>query len=193
MGSRIAMCLTVFLCTAAGKGLAETPRVAEQWREEGRAIAARFMAELRTELLAALGAGGPVNGVEVCRGRAREIADRHSRESGFRVGRTSSRVRNPTNAPDAWEEEALRGLEARAAVGDPPGGLEHSEVVDQGGKRVLRQLLAIPMGEPCLVCHGDNLEPEVQRAVHALYPEDRAVGFRVGEIRGAFTLSRILE
>jgi hypothetical protein len=49
------------------------------------------------------------------------------------------------------------------------------------------------MGEPCLACHGEKLDAKVQGAIHALYPEDRAVGFRVGEVRGAFTLSRDLE
>lgn len=196
MGRRIAGCLglgILLLCALGGPGLAKEPRVTEEWSRQGRAVAVAFMAELRTELLAALEAGGPVSGIEVCRGKAREIAERHSRESGFRVGRTSSRVRNPRNAPDAWEERAFATFQARAAAGEAAAGLEHSEVVEQQGKRVFRQLLAIPMGEPCIACHGESLAPEVQAAVHARYPDDRAVGFRVGEVRGAFTLSRDLE
>jgi hypothetical protein len=151
------------------------------------------MAELRTELLAALEAGGPIAAIDVCRGKAREIAQRRSRESGFRVGRTSLRVRNPRNAPDAWEARALETFQDRAAAGEPVAGLEYFEVVEHEGRRVFRQLLAIPMGEPCLACHGENLAPEVQAVVQAHYPDDRAVGFRVGEVRGAFTLSRDLE
>lgn len=193
MERRLAVLLGVVLCASARQGSAAQHPVPAEWAKQGRAIAMRFMAKLREELLSAVAAGGPVNAIGVCREKAPEIGARHSRETGFRVGRTSLRVRNPRNAPDAWEAQILETFRERTTAGEAAAGLEHSEVVEQGGRRVFRQLLAIPMGELCLGCHGESLAPEVQRAVGALYPEDRAVGFRLGEVRGAFTLSRDLE
>jgi hypothetical protein len=40
----------------------------------------------------------------------------------------------------------------------------------------------------CATCHGrpDKLAPEVRRVLRERYPEDRAVGFAEGEIRGWF-------
>ena len=46
---------------------------------------------------------------------------------------------------------------------------------------------AIPMQEqPCAACHGTNIAPEVKAAIDQAYPEDLAIGFKPGELRGAF-------
>lgn len=51
-------------------------------------------------------------------------------------------------------------------------------------------LRAIPMKEqPCAACHGTSIAPEVQARIAALYPDDRATGFRPGELRGAIAIS----
>jgi hypothetical protein len=51
---------------------------------------------------------------------------------------------------------------------------------------------AIGTTSPCLTCHGSALKPDVAAKVKELYPEDEAVGFASGQLRGAFTLSRPL-
>jgi hypothetical protein len=51
---------------------------------------------------------------------------------------------------------------------------------------------AIPTAELCLTCHGEALDPELQATLDELYPADKARGFKEGDIRGAFTLSRPL-
>jgi hypothetical protein len=38
----------------------------------------------------------------------------------------------------------------------------------------------------CMQCHGDRIEPGVEARLRALYPEDRATGFKKGELRGMF-------
>ncbi len=38
----------------------------------------------------------------------------------------------------------------------------------------------------CLGCHGAALAPEVEARIDALYPDDQATGFEVGELRGVF-------
>jgi len=188
MGTRLVWALALSLVVATGAVAAEG-----EWAAESREIVKAFTAALQGRLGAALQEGGPVRAIEVCRVEAREIALAHGEKSGFKVSRTSSRVRNPRNAPDAWEKAGLRDFESRAAKGEEVAGLERSEVVVQGGKKVFRYMKAIPMGEPCLACHGESLSPELSAKVAELYPKDRAMGFKVGEVRGAFTLQKVLE
>jgi hypothetical protein len=52
---------------------------------------------------------------------------------------------------------------------------------------------AIPTGEICLLCHGAVLAPGVADELTRRYPQDKARGYKPGEIRGAFTLSRPVE
>jgi hypothetical protein len=40
----------------------------------------------------------------------------------------------------------------------------------------------------CLQCHGEALAPEVTQALAARYPDDRATGFREGQLRGALSI-----
>ncbi|MNT54386.1 hypothetical protein D3C72_1915480 [compost metagenome] len=67
--------------------------------------------------------------------------------------------------------------------------LKHAEIVD-GEFRLMK---AIPTGEPCLACHGQNLKPELAAVIDQRYPQDQARGFAPGELRGAFTLRRSME
>ncbi|HBD19390.1 MAG TPA: hypothetical protein DC063_04395 [Arenimonas sp.] len=36
----------------------------------------------------------------------------------------------------------------------------------------------------CLMCHGDNIAPEIATRLAEHYPQDRATGFREGDLRG---------
>ena len=44
----------------------------------------------------------------------------------------------------------------------------------------------------CLNCHAAEIEPEVEAALKQKYPNDKARGYSLGQIRGAFSLSREL-
>jgi len=67
-----------------------------------------------------------------------------------------------------------------------------AEVVEEGGKKEFRFMKAIGMPPleqmPCLKCHGENIDPKVAAKLDELYPNDKARGYKVGDIRGAFTI-----
>lgn len=157
-----------------------------------RAAVTSFQHDLQAELVAGLKSGGPAAAIEVCRTKAPEIAAATSRRTGFRVGRTAARLRNPSNAPDAWDRAALQELGARLAKGEDPASLEKSEVVEQDGKKVFRYARAIRTAEPCLSCHGAAVSPEVAGKLRELYPKDEATGFATGSLRGIFSVSKPL-
>jgi hypothetical protein len=161
---------------------------------EARGIVKSFFSALKGELVGALEAGGPVEAIAVCNERAPALADEAAAASGWQVARTSLRLRNPDNAPDAWESAVLRNFDARAAAGEELAKIEFSAVVDQQGQRSYRYMKAIPTAEkPCLACHGKAIAPNVAARLAELYPDDQATGYAAGEIRGAFTLSKPLD
>ncbi len=159
---------------------------------QAREVVREFAGELKRTLQEHLAAGGPVEAIGVCRLRAPAIAAGVGGRRGWEVGRTSLRTRNPANAPDEWERQVLERFESRRAAGEAPENLEYHEVVQVDGRRLFRYMKAIPTAPLCLGCHGDSLAPEVAARIDELYPQDRARGFSVGDIRGAFTLKREL-
>lgn len=157
-------------------------------KQEAAAIVQAFFGEMKGALEAGMAQGGPVNAISVCNEKAPAIAAAHAARTGWSVGRTSLKLRNRANAPDAWERAVLEEFEARKAAGEKPDTLVKAELVD-GAFRFMK---AIPTGNPCLNCHGGDIAPEVGARLKALYPQDQATGFRVNDLRGAFTLSRKL-
>ena len=160
---------------------------------EAKTIIKAFFEQLKGELEASMKAGGPVNAIQTCQLKAPSIAYEMSTGSGWEVGRTSLKLRNPANSPDAWELEVLNKFEERKAAGEDVQQIAHAEVVEQNGKSEFRFMKAIPTAELCLNCHGSELKPEVAAALDAHYTADMARGYKAGDIRGAFTLSKPLE
>ncbi|HKK03041.1 MAG TPA: DUF3365 domain-containing protein [Gammaproteobacteria bacterium] len=169
----------LLLTTAAAAGAPD--RLAE-----GREIAQQFGAELRAELQAAMAEGGPLAAVRVCNEEAPRIARQAERRSGAEVGRTSTRLRNPDNRPDAHERGVLAEFEEAVASGDLGNPPERLETLPDGRVRYMRGII---VGPPCLVCHGQALAPPVAEAIDARYPEDEARGYAPGDLRGAFTIT----
>jgi Protein of unknown function (DUF3365) len=132
------------------------------------------------ELNDALSRGGPASAISFCHLDATFLAQRVGKTEGIAVGRTSDRLRNPTNAPRPWAVALVKanaGKQARSIDGF---------AVDLGDKvGVLRPIAERAM---CAGCHGpaDTLSPEVKTTLADSYPVDRAVGYKEGEIRGWF-------
>lgn len=173
-------------CLVACAGCKKDDRVAGAV-SEARALTDQYRAALQEELTSALQAGGPARAIEVCQVEAPKIGSRVARKEGWTIQRTAFRVRNPANAPNEWQRRGLEVLRERLAAGGEPAGVEWHEVAD--GR--LRYMRAIPLGGMCAVCHGqpESIPQEAKAKLRELYPEDQAVGFSVGELRGAFVVT----
>ena len=163
--------LSMGLVFAVGVARAEPPQP-----DPGAALLAPFKRELQAALREGL-AAGPVEAISTCQLRAPEIA-RAASQDGIRVGRTSHRLRNPTNAAPEWVAPILEAYLADSADRAP------RTVALERDRRGYAE--PIPLQPVCLTCHGEALAPEVAARIDALYPADSARGFRVGELRGVF-------
>ncbi len=159
--------------------------------QEARKIVKQYASTLKHELKSALKEKGPVLAVESCHLKAPDITDNISQSSGWQVRRTSLKVRNLEDAPDKWENSVLRKFEKMNTEGIPVNKIEFSEVVTKkDGNKEFRYMKAIPTKKVCLQCHGSNIKSKVASQLDSLYPFDRAVGFKVNDLRGAFSLSK---
>ena len=161
---------------------------------ESRAAVKGLGESLKTALVGALKTGGPIAAIETCQQAAPSIASEQSTTHGLKVARTALRVRNEGNAPDAFERKVLEDFAAKLKAGADPATLDHAETVQVGGEKHFRYMKAIPMAaEPCMACHGSDLKPEIKAEITKRYPHDQATGFSPGELRGAFTVTKVLK
>ena len=169
---------------------AEQPDM-EKLKGEAKQIIQGFFKELKGTLVSAMKEKGPAGAVDVCHSKAQEITAKYNKD-GWKVGRTALKIRNPKNAPDAWEKAVLEEFEKKIAEGADPKKLAKAAIVEENGKKVFRFMKAIPVMKPCLNCHGEKVSPDVLAVIRKHYPQDQATGFKLGQLRGAFTLKKPL-
>ncbi len=178
------------LATAPTSAFADEP--SPQLKTEAAGLVKEYAGNLQAVLKGAMAAGGPANAISVCHEQAPEIAADISQRSGWTVKRTSLKPRNPASAPDSYETKVMKEFQARIAKGESAADLVKAEIVEQNGAKVFRFIKAIPTGEVCLNCHGTEVKPELKAKLQELYPGDKATGFKLGDMRGVFTLSKRL-
>ena len=98
------------------------------------------------------------------------------------------------SVPVAQAFQAQLQTQLRAAIAAAPvvDGKPGRQIVQtgSGGAAKVHFLSAIPMqDQPCSVCHGTNVAPDLEAHIDSLYPGDLATGFAPGELRGALLIS----
>ena len=146
-----------------------------------------FAKDLKKTLKQGLSTQGAVAAIELCKSQAPGISEAHSL-NGWSLSRTSLKTRNSKNTATGWQVDLLQGFEDKKLAGDPLKTLEVSLVQD--GRFYF--IKAIPTAPLCTTCHGSDLVAPVKARLAELYPQDQAVGFSAGDIRGAFIVSKRL-
>ena len=168
----------------------------ESAMQETRDIGAAMLQELSQTLQAAMAEGGPVKAIGVCKNKAPEIAMSLSAKHQVQVYRIGTRARNPDmGAPNEWQTKALAQFESRLARGDKPYDIEFVQVTKTGAYDLeLRYAKPIVLQPMCTACHGtpEQISPQVKDELNKLYPNDKAINYKPGELRGAVIVTRLL-
>ena len=95
-------------------------------------------------------------------------------------------------APNDWQAKALAQFDAALARGEKPADIEFAETVNTASGKEFHFAKPIVMQPMCVSCHGspEQISPEVKAKLNELYPNDKAVGYQPGQLRGAVVLSR---
>lgn len=138
--------------------------------------------------------GDFVSAIHACKDKAPAMAKAASEKTGWHIRRVSERNRNPAAIPDAWETQALQEFAERAHNGEALSSLEKGEIVTTDGQRTYRYMKALPTQPLCLACHGDSsqISADIRATLEKLYPDDKATGYGLNQIRGGLTVIRPL-
>jgi hypothetical protein len=151
----------------------------------GKEVTDSVGAVLKANLMQAMGEGGPIHAVEFCNTQAMPLTDSFNQKYNAEVKRTSDRLRNPDNAPNATEAQVIADYRAEQASGMV---LTTKLAIDAMGRRVF--YAPIFTGAPCLICHGNegNMDEGLRSKLMELYPDDNAKGFNIDELRGIWSV-----
>lgn len=157
---------------------------------KSRPIVTQFMQTYKKILLKAMNSSGASGAISVCADTAQMIAHSIGERESVTIKRVSSRWRNPANAPDRFEDSVLTLFEKKKSVGEVNDQTEYFTVVLTDSGTVARYLKPIIVQPVCLSCHGNvqSLTEEIRRTLKNRYPEDRAIGYSAGDLRGAVSV-----
>lgn len=153
-------------------------------REAADKLTTIFSRELKGELMTAMSQGGSVKAIDICRFKAPKISQIFS-INGVKIGRVAEKYRNLDNRATLKEIEILNKFEDTLTAPTYIGEWTRSDTAE-----VYRYYKPIYTKPLCLNCHGglQTLSPGVIDAVRKHYPNDKATGFKVDELRGMFVV-----
>ncbi len=152
----------------------------------GKETAQAGFAALSTALQQAIQRGGLEEGINFCHVAALPLTDSLSTAQGAIVKRTSLKTRNPLNRPDGTERAILDTYQAEKEAGREPGPLV--TWLEDGTALFTAPILT---GPQCLNCHGtagETLLPSTLALINERYPDDQAVGYTAGTLRGMWAI-----
>lgn len=163
----------------------DTSEIEEMYRQKGGEITGIVFKNMSERLMAAMQTEGVSGAVEYCNLAASPLVDSLTRVHQVAIKRTSHRLRNPANAPSIAEKAVLDEYLNLIAPGIP----EPRVVVSDAE---INYYAPIFLMDKCLKCHG-NLTSDIAQSDYAvikeLYPDDQAIDFQPGELRGIWSLT----
>ena len=158
-------------------------------KTEAISIIKEFGGTLKPQLKKALNEGGVSQAMKVCSIKAPQIAKELSQKTQWQVKRVSLKTRNNKTAKaDLWETSVLDQFNQRQRQGEKAKTIAKAEIVNSEFRFMKAQGVA-PL---CLTCHGTKLSDKTKSALKHYYPDDQATGYTLGQIRGAFSLTKKL-
>jgi hypothetical protein len=166
---------------------AETEEGSDFLLKRSQRIAQSYMKELKAKLVEAMSKGGPTTALDVCGVEAMRLSAAYEKKypDVIEVKRFSDRYRNIANKPSSQETEILKLFQAEMS----DGKLVSRHVVRKEGE-LFNFYKPIEVQGQCLLCHGprNELAPDVRAALDLRYPDDKATGYKVGDLRGAIKI-----
>lgn len=180
--------LAFFLITVLTAGVSFAEISKPEAVNKAKAMVKELGMGLKENLKSAIKKGGPKNAIPVCKAIGQSKAAQVSKKHGAFIHRVSLKLRNPANAPDEYETKVLKQMESDLAAGALKPA--YVSVVEKNAKKSLRFMKPIITSDVCMKCHGsvDSIKPEVIELLKKAYPHDKATGYGVGMVRGAFSV-----
>jgi hypothetical protein len=160
-----------------------------------RSTAMEFMKDLKGVLIKQIQTKGVLETVSICSDTAQVLTNNFGVQKGVFIRRVSFKNRNENNFPDDFEKKVLNKFELLHQNKELNSESEHVEIVQEGEFKYLRYIKPILVQGECLNCHGSDSDimPEVKQLIALDYANDKAVGYSIGDLRGAVSLKKVIE
>ena len=160
----------------------------KQEKKIARQTIKKLVKNFQTNFKQAIKTEGPAGAVNFCSSKADEITASVNKKlkNGVSIKRITLNPRNEKNLAQNEEAKILSSLKTLKENGVVLPKLLVQKI-DKKHTKVIKPIMIKPK---CLICHGekDKLNPKAYETIKAKYPNDKATGYKLGELRGAFVV-----
>ncbi len=166
--------------TLASSLLVASPSAEDRAIAKGNEVSSILLQKLGGELKNQMQTGGPMGALHFCSQNALTLTDQVAKDTKSTIKRVSINNRNPVNRASKKEIDILNEWDSLVKNGQP---LPAQTLVNQSDSTIMYYKPILINNEACLKCHG-NIEGDLAKAIKASYPEDKATGYKMGDLRG---------
>ena len=155
---------------------------------KGKEIAQMTVKNLGGNLIKHMKEGGPQQAIPFCNTAAQPLTEEVARKYNVLIKRTSHKIRNENNKPTKAEETILK--QYLTLISNNNKELKPIVSKDKEGK--VHFYAPIKLEAKCLACHGTigkEVTTKTDSILKALYPNDKATGFKTGDLRGIVSIT----
>jgi hypothetical protein len=156
--------------------------------QTGQKSSALLLKTLGSNMKKNMKVGGPMKALDFCSQEAYILTEKVNQRlpNGVRVKRISNKFRNPANKPQDNEQAILNSLQQlkNLHVILPE---QIVEKVDNHTYKYYKPLII--RKQVCLKCHGNIKDTDLKRAIAKRYPIDKAMHYKMGDLRGAVVVT----
>ncbi|HIO70486.1 MAG TPA: DUF3365 domain-containing protein [Campylobacterales bacterium] len=154
----------------------------------GQKGAKTLLTTLKSEMKKQIKENGIEGAAQFCAFNAMVLTHKVNQELGENVSvkRISTKYRNPMNKPNESEAKILFMLEN---TNSPV--LTKVERKGEEDKEIYKFYQPLRIKPVCLKCHGtaEDMPEGIRNTIHKIYPEDKATGYKLGDLRGAIVVT----
>ena len=182
---RILFASSLFVVAILTTALKSSPTQSVNYRHLGDSLSLKAQQTLLSNLLGAIEKGGAAYAVDFCHENASPLTN--SVSSQVKIQRVSTRNRNPDNAATIFDKKILDVFESNTPLKDTLVAIPKGYVYYK----------PIRIGIPtCLQCHGQpkkDIEAATAKTIQKKYRFDKATGYQMGQLRGAWKLTFLVD
>lgn len=149
----------------------------------GDKLSKELLTQLSSKLSHEIKSNGLLSAAKFCNSNALTLTEEVNlrQVEGISIKRISLKERNGANTPKADEKAVLESMQKMLDKKELP-----KYVIEKEGKTYKYYKPLVIKKEVCLKCHGDiSSNPELDMFIKEAYPQDKATGYKMGDLRGA--------
>lgn len=164
-----------------------TDKEEKEYIIKGKEIAQTTAKKLGSNLMQHMKVGGPKQAIPFCNSAANPLTEEIAKKYNVSIKRTSHKIRNDDNKPNKVEETILKQYLVSTSNNE-----ELKPIVSKDKTGKIHFYAPIKLEAKCLACHGTigkEVTIKTDSILKAIYPNDKAIGFNVGDLRGMWSLT----